>query len=84
MGTQRVLAYARKEAVAHGVTAKEILSAARYDPAVQARHAVMIRLRDDGFTLNQIARWMNRDHSTVFYAVNSSRKAQMRRTSAST
>jgi chromosomal replication initiation ATPase DnaA len=36
---------------------------------LRARQAVMRRLRDDGFAMAQIGRWMNRDHTTVLHAV---------------
>ena len=65
----RVSVYAQEESERHGVSVDEVFEYTRRPGAVDARHAVMRRLRADGFKTTQIARWMGRDHSTVIYAL---------------
>jgi chromosomal replication initiation ATPase DnaA len=67
MSTDRVRGYAREEAMRFGTTAGRILSKSRKWEDVSARAAVMRRLREDGFSLSLIGRWMGRDHTTVGY-----------------
>ncbi len=59
------------EAVAHatGFTVQEILSRSRIGPLAEARQLAMFEAREAGFSLNQIARAMDRDHSTVISGI---------------
>jgi len=63
--TLRVLHYIRET----GQPAEVVLGQSRKRPIVQARTAVIQRLRADDFTTGQIARWMGRHHTTVSAAV---------------
>lgn len=62
----RVRNYAIEEAARFGVKAAEVLASGRGTPiASLARSAVIRRLAADGFSRRQIARWVDRHHSTV-------------------
>ena len=63
--TPRVHNYARQLAERHNVTVEDVLGRSRKPQLVRARRELMQRLRDDGFSLWQIGRWLGRDHKTV-------------------
>lgn len=70
--TPRVRLYAAIAAANHGTTADLILR--RGPPwgsraANAARRELWKRLRDDGFTLNQIGNWTGRHHTTVYHGL---------------
>ncbi len=65
----RVKLYACIEAANHGVTIAQIMGEERKRKTVAARWAVMRRLYQDGLTVTQIGRWMNRDHTAVLHAL---------------
>lgn len=65
--TPRVRSYVELAASVHGTTPAAIFSRSRKRVDAYARADVMQRLREDGFTLQQIARWLDRDHSTVIH-----------------
>lgn len=73
--TPRVRRYVRLSAAVYGTTAKKVRGDCRDALNVRARHAVMRRLHEDGFSFAQIGRWMNRDHTTVLHAVRKARAA---------
>jgi hypothetical protein len=76
--TPRVRQYVAEEAARYAVTVEAVMSDLRNtSPAVKARHAVMQRLRADGFTLCQIGTWMGRNWATVMYATNPAYKARV-------
>ena len=55
---------------AHGVRFQDVLAVCREQPIVEARRAVMAALRDSGrFSYPEIAKLMQRDHTTVMYDV---------------
>lgn len=56
-------------AVDFGATAHEILGGRRHRNLVAARMCVAYELREKGYTLQQIGRWLKRDHSTVLYGI---------------
>lgn len=79
MTTPRVRLYAYEEAQNAGVEAAAVLSPTRGTlAAIRARFAVMRRLRDDGFHVTQIARWLGRDHSTVVHGLQHKEQANGR------
>jgi chromosomal replication initiation ATPase DnaA len=64
-------ALARAVAEAHGVTMTEMVSRARYQNAVQARHYLMSELRTKGYSYPYIGLIMGGiDHTTVIAACN--------------
>lgn len=70
--TPRVRLYASIVAAKHGTTAALVLQ--RGSPwgnraATAARRELWKRLRDDGFSLNQIGTWTGRHHTTVFHGL---------------
>jgi len=74
--TPRVRRYAEEAGTPIGLTADQVLAKVgprqgAYQflphPAGNARRAVMLRLRGDGFTVSQIGRWFGIDASTVSY-----------------
>ena len=54
---------------AHGVTLEQMQGPQRYRPIVRARWALIAALRERGWSLLRIGRFMNRDHTTVLYAL---------------
>ncbi len=64
---ERVKALAAEAAMRHGVMVREILSPAKRFPVAKARGEVMFRLWGHGFSVNAIARSVDRDHATVRY-----------------
>lgn len=52
-----------------GVTWTEIIDDRRWRPLVLARREVCVALRDAGWSYEAIGRYINRDHSTVIYAI---------------
>ena len=56
-------------AFAFSVTTADILGPSRLSLHVRARRTAMAALSARGNSLAQIGRWMNRDHTTVMYAV---------------
>jgi len=71
--------YAQEAAEAYGVTVPELMGHTRLSRAVDARHAVWRRLRDDGFSFPRIAIWVGRDHSTIVQALSKQQRAARRR-----
>lgn len=53
----------------HGVPISQIMSASREQVTCRARFACYCALRDRGLSLPQIARFFNRDHTTVLYGI---------------
>jgi len=66
---ERVVSYANEEGARFGVSPRQIFGKGRRRAIIEARHSVIKRLRDDGFSTVQIGRWMGRDHSTVLHAL---------------
>ena len=54
---------------AHRVTLKQMQGPQRYRPIVRARWALIAALRERGWSLMRIGKFMNRDHTTVLYAL---------------
>ena len=48
----------------------DVLSSCRKPDLVDARQMAMLLMRERGMSLKNIGRFMNRDHSTVIYDVN--------------
>lgn len=67
MTTPRVRQYVDEIGFWHGIPASAILSRAQGHHVSHARADVMRRLRKEGFSVVQIGRWLDRDHSTVTY-----------------
>ncbi len=63
--TPRVRLYAYEEAQKAGVDAAAVFGRGQARPLQDARRAVMRRLRNDGFTHQQIGNWLNRDAGNV-------------------
>lgn len=53
----------------HGVTVRDIKSASRRTDIVNARRDACVHLRDASFSNSQICRLLNRDHTSVTYAL---------------
>jgi len=70
--TERVRQYVDIAAADHGVTSAQIMSRESTAPVCKARWGVMRALRDDGFTLAQIGRWLGRDHTTIMHGLRKS------------
>ena len=66
-------------ATAHGVAPHRVAGPDRDRPAAQARQDVYLALREAGWTLPQIGKAMNRDHTTVMSGIAA---AQARRAEA--
>ena len=54
---------------AHGVTLEQMQGPRRYRPIVRARWALIAALRERGWSLMRIGKFLNRDHTTVLYAL---------------
>jgi chromosomal replication initiation ATPase DnaA len=67
--TPRVHRYAYEAAQELGVEQAAVMGRSRLPVLCQARWRVMKRLRADGFTVKQIGRWLDRDHTTVLYGL---------------
>lgn len=63
----RVRKLVRAAAEMFNTTEKDILSPSRHQIHVRPRRMVYLALRDEGKTMEQIGRWMNRDHTTVVH-----------------
>ena len=61
----RVRTVVQEAARSCGVTVAELLSTTRRTPVVLARGRAVRRLRNMGFSLGQIGRYMNRHHTTI-------------------
>lgn len=57
------------QAAKEGYTLEQILSHDRDKELVVVRHGIARALRDRGLSFAQIGRIMNRDHSSIIYAV---------------
>ena len=66
-------------AAIHGVAPHRVAGPERDAPAVRARQGVYLALREAGWTLPQIGKAMNRDHTTVMSGIAA---AQARRAEA--
>jgi chromosomal replication initiation ATPase DnaA len=53
----------------HGVSIKDVIGSARFKSATAARWKACRRLRDKGLSYAQIGMKLNRDHTTVMYAI---------------
>lgn len=53
----------------HGVSPADIMGRKRTKRIAQARQSVMLWLRSDGRTLQEIADILQRDHSTVLHGI---------------
>lgn len=58
-----------RAAAAHGLTLATLRSDSRKRPLFRCRQSVATQARKEGFSFPQIGRALNRDHSTVIYAV---------------
>lgn len=67
--TLRVRLYAFIAATEHGTTVAAIMGERRDTATVQARWTIWRWLHDDGFSLAQIGRWTNRDHTSVIHGL---------------
>jgi DNA-binding NarL/FixJ family response regulator len=65
--TPRVRQYVAEEASAAGIDAGDIFTRSKRRPVAYARRRVAVRLRTDGFSYQQIGRWLGLDHSTIVY-----------------
>lgn len=61
--------YADRYGAAFGLTARDVLGRRRTADHVRARNAVMRRLWEDGFSSPEIGALLDRDHTTVLFAL---------------
>lgn len=61
----------RAVAARHKLQPHDILGPDRFGHFVEARRETMIRLREAGYSYPQIGKFLNRDHTTVVFHVNS-------------
>ena len=65
----RVHLYACIAAANHGVTIAQVMGSGRQRPLVSARRELWKRLHRDGYSVTQIGRETNRDHTTVLHGL---------------
>ena len=53
----------------YGITLADMQGPRRYRPIVRARWALIAALRERGWSLMRIGAFLNRDHTTVMYAL---------------
>lgn len=63
----RVRKLVRAAAEMFNTTEKGILSPSRRQVHVRPRRMVYLALREEGKSMEQIGRWLNRDHTTVVH-----------------
>ena len=68
--------YLKKAALQSGMKEAVIAGAGRNADVVRVRDQVVVNLRDAGYSLNQIGRFLNRDHTTILAAERRGRKAR--------
>jgi chromosomal replication initiation ATPase DnaA len=67
--TPRIRRYLAEAAEIFDVAPDTIVGRSREPAAVAARTAIYQALRQDGFSLTQIARWFDRHHTSILHAL---------------
>ncbi len=69
LGCRRARVLAERIGKRHLVTSREILGRRRTARVVAARHELFVALFREGYSLNEVASFLDRDHTTVIDAV---------------
>lgn len=54
----------------HGYTVDDIIGKLRFKRVVAVRRLCILALREKGYSTTEIGRIMNRDHNTIYHALN--------------
>ena len=66
---ERTLELVREIAFKNQMTAAQILGPSREKPVAKVRHAIICKLYLEGWGKSEIARFFNRDHTTIGYVI---------------